>query len=1199
MTKFRGSLFVLLLIAVGGGIWWWISQPSQTPDDSDTKLTADDMKGLVREATLGIAYLENQEFDRAVASFEEMLRTDTANRLAIRNLAISYVLPVITEGGAIDRRRDPDQYARYLEGARDAVAVLKEKAAPAPTAHLIAGKFFEGTGDLNAAVAEYQAALASAPESAEAWYALYSALRDQPDKQPANEALGRTHKLRPDNLWVLIHWLQAQAEAQDPAIVETLQQARPLIQPFAEQIQQTVRFDVMQALTTAAEKAEAGDWNTTFVQMRLLNNVMRPQTATQIDQRRIDRNLLEYIEYDIGPTLRGEPPPATASLPVEFQQAVNQIDEAGEDLRDVLVIDIDLDHQSDIVTLSRTALTAWKRGEDGRWTRLTETALDGDYDRVIGADLDRDYAATDNRQAWADPDLLVSGPSGALVLENGREGDSGHPRFSPIPMPDSWSQLQNISCSVLADVDHDGDLDLVLADDQRLHLWSNRDNMSFMDLSDRIQQPDDFERVKTLIAVDWNRDIVIDLVVGFESGRIGMLENIFHGRFRWRDLEFEDGLPVQFNSCQLMDVDRNASWDLVGSSPSGLSWIRTRSNAYGINRIDSLEAINSKAADGLVVMDFDNDGLLDLIGWGEKGNQVLEGLPSGLTRTRDELAAQLPPNITGLDPADIDMDGDLDLVVLSEGRLQLLENQGGNANNWLRIVTQGDFNPEQFPSQRVNLQGIGSLVELRVDALYQPQVVTGQWTHFGLGSHNQADALRIVWTDGVPNNEVLPQGNSLVHAVQLLKGSCPYLYTWTGERFEFFTDCLWAAPIGLQFAEGILASPREWEYLRIPGERLAERNGEYVLQLTEELWEAAYFDTVRLVVIDHPADAPVFSNEKVGPAEIAPFHIHTAATRRQPVSVTTDTGVDLTALLHARDQNYAQPFPHRIKQGLTPRHALDIGLGEITESDRVVLFLTGWVFPTDTSLNVAIGQNPDVASPMPPSLWVPDSKQDGGWRQVIPFMGFPGGKTKTIAVDISEHINPEDPRVRLVTSMEIYWDEVFLTVNEPQIEIRRTDLSPESADLHYRGFSKRVPGTNNGPEQFLYDEVTVDSPWAPMQGNLTRYGDVTELISEPDARLVVMGAGDEMTVRFKAVAEPLPPGWKRDFLLYNVGWDKDADLNTVLGQTIEPLPWKEMSGYPAAAGESPPAAADYDNYLRTWQTRTQQNRAFWRALLAP
>ena len=85
--------------------------------------------------------------------------------------------------------------------------------------------------------------------------------------------------------------------------------------------------------------------------------------------------------------------------------------------------------------------------------------------------------------------------------------------------------------------------------------------------------------------------------------------------------------------------------------------------------------------------------------------------------------------------------------------------------------------------------------------------------------------------------------------------------------------------------------------------------------------------------------------------------------------------------------------------------------------------------------------------------------------------------------------------------------------------------------------------------------------------------------------MVVMGPGDELTVSFAVPAAPTPAGWKRDFVLYNVGWDKDADLNTVYGQSSEPYPFKAMSRYPIAPDESQPSSPEYQQYLRDFQTR--------------
>ena len=105
---------------------------------------------------------------------------------------------------------------------------------------------------------------------------------------------------------------------------------------------------------------------------------------------------------------------------------------------------------------------------------------------------------------------------------------------------------------------------------------------------------------------------------------------------------------------------------------------------------------------------------------------------------------------------------------------------------------------------------------------------------------------------------------------------------------------------------------------------------------------------------------------------------------------------------------------------------------------------------------------------------------------------------------------------------------------------------------------------------------------------------VTELLQAEDDLQVIFGAGDELTVAFDAPPAPPRAGWRRDFLLHNVGWDKDNDLNVVTSQVVEPLPFHAMSGYPYRADEEFPDTQAHREYLRKYQTRIQSPVQFWR-----
>ena len=60
-------------------------------------------------------------------------------------------------------------------------------------------------------------------------------------------------------------------------------------------------------------------------------------------------------------------------------------------------------------------------------------------------------------------------------------------------------------------------------------------------------------------------------------------------------------------------------------------------------------------------------------------------------------------------------------------------------------------------------------------------------------------------------------------------------------------------------------------------------------------------------------------------------------------------------------------FDHRLKQGLTNEYFMEMDLGSLEDPGDIRLVMTGWVFPTDTSVNVAIVQNPALSPPRPPS----------------------------------------------------------------------------------------------------------------------------------------------------------------------------------------------------------------------------------------
>jgi len=222
---------------------------------------------------------------------------------------------------------------------------------------------------------------------------------------------------------------------------------------------------------------------------------------------------------------------------------------------------------------------------------------------------------------------------------------------------------------------------------------------------------------------------------------------------------------------------------------------------------------------------------------------------------------------------------------------------------------------------------------------------------------------------------------------------------------------------------------------------------------------------------------------------------------------------------------------------------------------------------------------------------VPDGQ--GGWRDTGPPVGFPAGKTKTMIVDVTSMLDRADPRIRVATTLRLYWDRIVLATDADDAPKTITEIACTGANAWRRGFSDPLdslpPGEANPankPERFAWESLARDPRWNQHPGLYTRYGECRELVGAVDDRFVILGAGDALTLRFKALDVPaLASGMRRDFLVYLDGWAKDRDPNTIQALEVEPLPFHAMSGYPYRADEHFPDTEAHRAWRRDWQTR--------------
>jgi hypothetical protein len=381
---------------------------------------------------------------------------------------------------------------------------------------------------------------------------------------------------------------------------------------------------------------------------------------------------------------------------------------------------------------------------------------------------------------------------------------------------------------------------------------------------------------------------------------------------------------------------------------------------------------------------------------------------------------------------------------------------------------------------------------------------------------------------------------------------------------RFVTDFIWRSPLGLRInaqATADVLMTEDW--VRIRGDQLAARNGEYDLRITAELWETHFFDLVSLLVVDHPEGTEVFVDERFA-VPPPPNAVIVTSPVRELATVRDDGGRDVAEVVRARDDRHLDFAGRGRYQGVTRPHYVEMELPADAPRDGPLWLIgQGWIHPTDSSINVALGQG---AHARPDGLSLHVADRTGKFVLARSGLGFPSGKDKTVLLDLSGVFREGAPRkLRLSTNLEIFWDRLGWAAGRPDVRVDPQRMAIRTADLRYRGYSITEQQDASTPERPRYLLDGVAPRWRDLEGLHTRFGDVRELLLGVDDRYVIMNAGDELRVTFPEAATP-PRGMVRDFVLVGDGWVKDGDYNTTASRTVLPLPTHRSARYVQGSG---------------------------------
>jgi tetratricopeptide (TPR) repeat protein len=670
---------------------------------------------------------------------------------------------------------------------------------------------------------------------------------------------------------------------------------------------------------------------------------------------------------------------------------------------------------------------------------------------------------------------------------------------------------------------------------------------------------------------DFDNDGLMDLCVLTEAGPV--LYRNTGGKF----VRQPANLPARrFDAAVWMDVDHDYDLDLVLLGPQP-ALMRNQGAAGWADRTGDFPFVKGEVTSARKLRVIPDSKAFDLAVFYRDRAPVLYRDQLGGRYTVEAFTGHPDAERRQVD-ADFDATGRMDRARIdADGSIHFLRSQS-EQGHWIRVQLRG---------VRSLKLAQDALVEMKVGTLYRRQFYTGVPLTFDAGDHASVDVIRITWPNGLIQNEV-QQATNQTHVyteAQRLSGSCPMIWTWNGREFQFITDVLGVAPLGARDSDGSYFPVNHEEYVQIPGAALQTINDHYEIRVTEELSEVSYLDQIQLYAVDHPVGTEIFTNEKFKGPPYPEFRLFSVERRIYPKTARDDHGADVLPQLIAKDQRYPDHF-RRSETGVADLHSLDLDFGDpagrVASSGKAILLLNGWVDWPDGSTFRRASQESEAGLVMP-YLQVQDAA--GAWKTVNPDMGMPSGKPKTIVVPVQ--FLSASRKVRIVTNLCVYWDEIFLSEGASDAGVTPALIPFDSADLHFRGFSEtRIHPQRKQPDTFFYDHVSVASFWNPTPGLYTRFGPVDNLLRNVDDQLVIMGSGDEVRLQFPMAALQAPPaGMTRDFLLKVDGWAKDRDPNTAFSSTVQPLPFHGMSQYPYPASEHFPRDAVHDAYQRTYNTR--------------
>jgi Flp pilus assembly protein TadD len=1080
-----------------------LQQPPSRPTNSKVASAARGDEAVHRN-NLGVAYMNQQQFERSLNFFRQAVTLDPKLEIAKVNQGIALA---------------------YLQKYGPARTVLSK-------------------------------ATRENPSNVRAWYALGLMNKNQGDTQRALDAFLSAAKLAPNDpdVFYFIGLVQAEIGRQQEAIA-AFQHVLELNSFHA-----SAEFALARSLQRTGKGEQAREHLARFqhlVQSKLgvpmsqiygdqgaLSLALQVANAAQPSPSPIAVRFTDVTRASGLPSSFSEPSvPATASQPGPG----------------ACFFDLDNDGRPDLFLAGgglQGGIALLHNAGGGRFEEITQKAgLDPTLHAIACAagDYDND----------GHTDLVITTADRVLVFHNEGNGtlkdvtDAVGIRMQHAPL-----------AAAFVDYDHDGDLDLFVSSSEagKNTLWRNNGNSTFSDVTAEVGFAGDTVTYG-MIATDFNNDRAIDLIFAARRPQLFLnpREGKWSPTALWTQSlpQVTAAATLDFDKDGWMDAafthDGSPGitlWrNLNGKSVEQLQLpIQNWQRAWGIAALD----YDNDGWIDLAAVGETKDGRGEVRLFRNLGKAGFKDVTSEVGL--GDLRLKSPRALVAVD---FDGDGGTDLLITQAGAPAiLLHNDGGNRNNFLRVSLTG-FNDnksaigtkvEVFAGtlwQKWEIGGFGYLSQSATDLVV------------GLGKERKVDIVRALWPTGVVQDEAQIASNSSkkINEIDRRGSSCPVLFVWDGSRYRFVADMIGAGVVGHWVGPGERNIPDSTEYIKIEGQQLRQRDGRLSLRFMEPLEEVVYLDQARLLAIDHPQDLDVYPNEYFASNPPFPEFKVIASRHALPVAGAWDeSGKSVSQLLARRDHRYVTGFELLPYKGFTKSHTLEIELPDAYRGGPLRLLLYGYIeYFTANSMYAAWQAGINPVAPYVEAL-----DTGGKWVRVVEDMGFPAGLPRTTVADLTGKLPQGSKRLRITTNLQIYWDQILVDSTPGQeASVKVTPVPLVAAKLAFHGYPRMIEGRSPGDVKFVYEEVSPTGPYARPVGAYTRTGDVRDLLLDSDDRFVVFGSGDEVQLTFDPVSlPPLPHDWKRDYFFLADGYEKDMDFYAADGPFVDPLPFHSMRQYP-------------------------------------